>query len=118
MIIVLVVSIISNLFLIPRYGVIGASLTVMLTSVLMVALGIGQTKAILGQAPKLLGGLLKILLAAGLMGLAVWQTKFIDNIFVLVAWGGLVYVVALFLVKALRWSDVISIIKSFRRKAA
>jgi len=117
MIIVLIASVVANLFLIPRYGVVGASLTVMITNILMVALGIGQIKAILGQAPKLLGGLLKILLAAALMGLAVWQTKFIDNIFVLVAWGGLIYLAALFLVKALRWSDVTSIIKSFRRKA-
>ncbi len=118
MLVVLIASVVANLFLIPRYGVIGASLTVALTNILMIILGASQVKSILGQAPKLLSGLLRILLAAGLMGLAVWQTKFIDNIFVLVAWGGFIYLLALFLVKALRWSDIASIIKSFRRRAA
>ena len=118
MLIVLLASIAANLFLIPRYGVVGASLTVMLTNILMVVLGISQIKSILGQSPQLLSGLLRILVAAGLMGLAVWQAKFIDNIFILVAWGGFIYLTALFAVKAWRWSDIVSILKSFRRQPA
>ncbi|HNW19852.1 MAG TPA: flippase [bacterium] len=118
MLIVLIVSIVANLFLIPRYGVIGASLTVMLTSILMVVLGIGQIKSILGQSPQLFSGLLRIVVAASLMGLAVWQAKFINNIFILVAWGGFVYLVALFAVKAWCWSDIVGIFKSFFRQSA
>ncbi|HPW44558.1 MAG TPA: hypothetical protein PLX67_02500, partial [bacterium] len=81
-------------------------------------LGIGQIKSILGQSPQLFSGLLRIVVAASLMGLAVWQAKFINNIFILVAWGGFVYLVALFAVKAWCWSDIVGIFKSFFRQSA
>lgn len=118
MLIVLLVSVVMNLLLIPRLGVVGASLTVLLTSILMVILGSWQVRPILGQSPRLIGRLAKVLAAAVIMGLIIWQLKALLNIFILVALGGLIYGLVLFLVGALHWSDLASIVGSFRRRPA
>ncbi|NCU44557.1 flippase, partial [Candidatus Falkowbacteria bacterium] len=117
MLVVLVVSVGLNLLLIPRLGVIGASVTVLITSILMVILGSFQIRPILGQSPQLAGRLAKVALAALLMGLIIWKLKALLNIFILVALGGLIYSLVLFLIGALHWSDLISIVGSFRRRS-
>jgi O-antigen/teichoic acid export membrane protein len=116
MLVVLLASVFMNLLLIPYFGVIGASITVVATNILMVVLGFLQVRPILGQAPKLANQLSKIVLAALIMGLVIWQLKSLINIFILVAIGGFIYGLVLFLVGALRWSDITSVAGSFSRK--
>jgi len=115
MLFVLMASVIMNLLIIPWLGVVGASLTVLATNILLVILGFLQVRPILGQAPRLIGRLSKVFLAALIMGLLIWQLKPLVNIFILVALGGLIYGLVLFLVGALRWSDITSVAGSFRR---
>lgn len=114
--IVMVVSLLLNLFLIPRFQAIGASITVLLTNALMTILGIIWIKKIIPyRINKNLSVFLKSLLAAAVMGLAAFWGQQYLNIFVVTVLGGIVYFALLFLFKAFRRADLVSIIKSFKR---
>lgn len=114
--IVMVVSLLLNLFLIPRFQAIGASITVLLTNALMTILGIIWIKKIIPyRINKNLSVFLKSLLAAAVMGLAAFWGQQYLNIFVVTVLGGIVYFALLFLFKAFRRADLASIIKSFKR---
>jgi len=116
MLIVMLVSILLNLLLIPRYQAVGASLTVLITNALMTILGLLSVRRLIKHNyRKNLIILAKSLLAALVMSLIIFQGKLFINIFLLVMAGGSLYFCLLFLLGAFSRADLISISRSFWR---
>lgn len=110
-------STVLNIILIPRLGVIGASITSSISGVLQVALGLIIVKKIIDY--RLRRNLLiftKVIASAFFMALAVWYLKAYINVFVVAGIGGLVYFTVLFLLGGYKKEDVMSIVESFRKK--
>jgi O-antigen/teichoic acid export membrane protein len=115
--IVTAASIILNLFLIAKFQAVGASLTVLITNVLMFILGIYWVGKIISyRKAKIIAVFLKSLLAAGLMAGLVLYFKPLVNIFALAPAGGAVYFIFLFLLGGFRKEDILSIYNSFISK--
>lgn len=115
--IVLLFSVVLNLILIPRFGAAGASLTALLTNILMFCLGIYWVPKIISYRHlKVLKIFLKSIISAGLMGWAVWYLKSGLNIFADVFIGALVYFIILFLLGGFKKEDILSIWQSFARR--
>lgn len=107
-------SIILNLILIPKFQVVGASITVLATNALMTILGIRWTyKIIQYNYKKIFITFLKSLISAMIMGLMILYLKSLINIFFIILISGLVYFIVLFLLSGFKKEDVISVWKSF-----
>lgn len=114
--IVTVVSVVANLFLIPRYGAIGASITVLATTAIMFFLGIMEVRHIITyKAKDNLATLGKALWAAALMGTIVYYGKNYLPILVATILGGLLYFIFMYLVGGFKKQDIRSVYLSFRR---
>lgn len=112
--IVLIVSIILNLFLIPRYQAAGASVTVLITSALLLILGLLWVPRIISYRPmKIIKVLLKAIISITAMSIILLYFKNDVNIFLLIPLGGLLYFVLLYIIKGYTREDVISIRDSF-----
>lgn len=117
MIIVTIVSVVLNLILIPMYKALGASIVVLSTNALMFVLGLRESKKIVGSLKNKVSSLFfKALAASLIMASLVFFGSTYINIFVLVAIGGLVYFVALYLFGGFKKEDIISIRSSFKTK--
>ncbi|WKZ24435.1 MAG: flippase [Patescibacteria group bacterium] len=107
-------SIILNLILIPKFGVLGACLTVVLTSFLMLILGWSVVpKIIEGSFYKTFKLFPKIILAGLIMGFGVYWLKDYWHPVLVIAVGAMLYGIALFLVRAITLNDLKSIYSSF-----
>ncbi|NCN99763.1 flippase [Candidatus Falkowbacteria bacterium] len=116
MAIVLFVSIAMNLFLIPRWQAVGASMTVLATSALMFILGILVVRKIITyRIGKNLLVFTKVFLASLLMGLVIWVGREYFNVFITTILGGLLYFFILFLLGGFSRNDILSIYHSFRK---
>ncbi len=110
-------SIVLNLLLIPRWQAVGASLTVLITNIVMTGLGIFWAKRIItyrGRNNLKVG--LKSLLASLLMGALIFMGRDYLNIFALVGLGAAVYFLLLFWLGGFRRADVDSVLASFKLK--
>ncbi len=117
MAVVLAASIGLNLFLIPRYRALGASLTVLLTSSLMFALGIFVSRQIVSWPIfKIIKLFCKIIFAAGLMGLSAYYLSARLNLFLVIALAALVYFLLLFALGGFQAADIKSIYYSLLKK--
>jgi O-antigen/teichoic acid export membrane protein len=117
MIIVTVISFIANLILIPHYQALGASITVLATNALMTILGFyWASKTIDFNKKRIVSVFVKSLTGALLMGLIVFKLKAYAGLFLVVPLGAIIYFVLLYLLKAYRREDVVSIYNSFLRK--
>lgn len=116
MVVVTVASALLNLILIPKYQAVGASVTVLATNMLMFVLGLRLIPAITDyNRRKVISTAFKVLLASVVMGALSSLLKNYLNVFVVVAISGFAYFVMLFIVKAFRKEDVISIAQSFKK---
>jgi len=116
MIAVTIISVSSNFLLIPKYGAIGASITVLGTNAIMFILGMIETKRIIAYSPrKNLVTLGKSLWAAAVMGTIVYYGKNYLPIIVATTLGGLLYFIFLYLVGGFKKQDIISVYSSFKR---
>lgn len=116
MAIVTAVSVLMNLALIPHWQAFGASMTVLVTNLLMFLLGLFAVRQIIVyRARKNLAILGKAFLASALMGAAVYFGARYMNIFAVTALGGIIYFLFLFLAKGFTKADIMSISASFRR---
>jgi len=114
--IVLVISILINLFLIPRWQAVGASVTVLITNFLMFILGIYWVKKIIPyKSFENWKTFFKALLASILMGLAILFGKMYLNIFIITIIGGFIYFAFLYILKGFRRDDIASVINSLKR---
>lgn len=112
-------SIILNFILIPKFQAVGASITVLVSSVFMLVLSLAQAKKIIDyRAKKILLVLSKSILASALMVVLVIFLKEHLSIFLIVPAAGLVYFAALFIFKGFSREDILSVYQSFKRKDA
>ncbi len=112
--IVLVASIILNLWLIPKFQAVGASITVIITNILMFILGaLVVPKIAPVSLSKLIWPFLKSIFAVACMALIVLTLKPYLNIFIVIALGGMVYVLLLFAMGGFSREDVKSVWRSF-----
>lgn len=107
---VLAVSIVMNLILIPRFQAVGASITVLATNILLLALGLIWVPKIISYRPgAIVRVLLKSLAAVVLMSVALFYFRDKVNIFILVPLGGVIYFAFLYLIKGYTNADIASI---------
>jgi len=110
-------SIILNIILIPQYGVLGASITLVLSSALLLLLGWRYVKGIINYRPmKIIVVFCKSAISAIIMTILVLILKPVLNIFIIVPIAGAIYFLALFMFKGFQKDDLYSIVKSFRRR--
>jgi O-antigen/teichoic acid export membrane protein len=110
-----VFSVILNFILIPRFQAVGASITVLLSSILMFALGIGMISRIIHYRPfKNLLVFLKVMAAAAIMGLIIFFAKDYIHILILIPGGGVLYFYFLYLFGGFKREDISSVLKSFK----
>jgi len=115
MIIAALFSLVLNLFLIPRWQVVGASISVLLSNILMFVLGLAVVPKIMKYNFK--DNLLifaKVLLAVFFMGLFIIFSAHSLPLLVTVLISALIYFVTLFLVKGIASADIKSVFKSLR----
>lgn len=112
-------SVILNLLLIPKFQAVGASITVLITSILMLLLGIIQVPKIISyNFKKIFLMLFKTLLASALMlGLIIALKPYL-NIFAIVILAAISYFAVLYILKGFSKADVLSIYQSFRKKGS
>lgn len=111
-----ITSVTANFFLIPKYGAIGASFTVLLTSAMMFFLGIFEIRKIIDyKAKKNLSTLGKALWAAALMGTIVYYGKNYLPIIVATSLGGILYFIFMYLIGGFKKQDIRSVYLSFKR---
>jgi len=115
--IVVILSIALNLILIPKFNVIGASITVLITNILMTILGLFHAwKIIKYNYKKILIILLKSMVSAIFMGISAFYLKSYTNIFLVIGVSATIYFTLLFLLKAYTKNDIISIVATFKKK--
>lgn len=115
--VVLVASVILNLILIPRFEAAGASLTALLTNLLMFILGMSVVPRITKyDYQKIIIILIKSLLAAAVMGAVGYYLKNQANLLLTVILAGASYFMALYIFKGFKKTDVISIYQAFSKK--
>ncbi len=114
--IVTVLSVVINIILIPRWQAVGASITVLLTNILMFSLGIYWVKKIIvyksGETWRVF---FKALLASVFMGAIILGGKGVLNIFILALFGAIIYFISLFLLGGFKKTDITSVLQSFRK---
>jgi len=116
MVAVTIISVFANFLLIPKYGAIGASITVLATNAIMFILGLWEAKRIIDYKPrKNLITLGKSLWAAAVMGTIVYYGKNYLPIMVATVLGGLLYFIFLYLVGGFKKQDIRSVYLSFKR---
>lgn len=114
--ITLVASVVLNLILIPRYQATGASLTVLLTNLLMFILGISIVPQITKyDYKKIIVMLIKSLLAVAVMGLVGYYLKNQINLILTVVLAGASYFIALYIFKGFSKADIVSVYQSFSK---
>ncbi|MCK5240892.1 flippase [bacterium] len=110
------VSIGSNLFLIPRYGYLGAAMSAVLTELFLLAAYGVVVKRLLFSMPLGLS-LLRILGATGGMMGAVWFLRELNPIFSISA-GAVVYVLGIWLLRAIEQDDIDLLRRIFKEAKA
>jgi O-antigen/teichoic acid export membrane protein len=116
--IVLAASVILNLILIPRYQAAGASLTALLTNLLMFILSMWIVPQITKyDYKKIIAISVKSLLAVAVMAAVGYYLKNQINLISTVILAGLSYFIALYIFKGFKKEDVISIYQSFSKKS-
>lgn len=111
-----VTSIIMNLVLIPRYSYIGASISSVVTEFIIAILTFGLVYKVAKLSPSLVN-LAKVLGAGALMGLALFLVGS-QNVILNVAVGGVVYVVALVVLRAVYIADLKELTRASKKDAA
>lgn len=115
--IVVTISIILNLILIPKFNVIGASITVLITNITMTILGFFYAwKIIKYNYKRILTVFIKSMLSAILMGVSAFYLKTYANIILVIGVSATIYFILLFLLKAYTKNDIMSIINTFKKK--
>ncbi|MFH1030328.1 MAG: flippase [bacterium] len=113
----MVINIISNLILIPRYTFIGASISMIISTLfLVITRGYYSYKIVEFNLTRVLVKIAKALIAASLMGAVVWYLKGFVNFYLVILIGVIIYPTILFLIKGIENRDVKLIYESLRHK--
>lgn len=113
----LLISIFLNFILIKKYGVNGASLTMVISNLLMFFLGIKETGKIIDYSrKKIILVLVKVISASSIMLIFILITKNLFNIFSTIFLASIIYFSALFILKGFQKKDLSSILMSLKIK--
>jgi O-antigen/teichoic acid export membrane protein len=116
-IIIAIASALLNIYLIPRFGVIGACVTNLITSIGLIILGWHVVPEIITIRKKKLYSMLVRITGAGIvMGLFAFYVKSELHPIGTIALAGIVYVICLYLLKGFTKADLESIMLSFKKK--
>lgn len=100
--IVLIVNIILNIFLIPRFSVVGAAIAALVGNILLTFFGYMVVPKIAKISHLfILKTVFQLAVSAGVMGGAVWFVNRLSHFTIAIAAGAVVYVVMLFVTRAL-----------------
>lgn len=103
----LLINVILNVFLIPRYNFVGATIAAAISSVVLIILGLPWIYKIAPFSRKfLLSKLVKILISGAAMGVAIYLLEDILSFFIIIPIAVILYVVALIAVKGFTISQV------------
>ncbi len=106
-----------NLYLIPRFGVIGACITTVITSIALIILGWVVVPSIITiRTKKIALMLVRIIGAGSIMGLSAFALKNIFHPIGTIISSSVVYAVSLYFFKGFTKEDITSIMISFRKK--
>ncbi|PLX22193.1 hypothetical protein C0584_00360 [Candidatus Parcubacteria bacterium] len=110
-------SVALNLLLIPKFQALGASISVLVTNVIMFLLGMFQIPRIIDiKFSNLFSISFKVVLSSLIMSAIVFLLKNTLNIFLVVFLSALVYFVALYILKGFKRDDIESIYNSVFKK--
>ncbi len=113
---VAITNITLNIFLIPRFGVVGAASAALVGNFLIFAIGYCFAPKITQISHKyLFKTILQVALSAGVMGLVVYQINQLSNFMIAIFVGALVYCAMIFITQAVKVNDVI-VLKSMLKK--
>ncbi|OGF22498.1 hypothetical protein A2Y83_05540 [Candidatus Falkowbacteria bacterium RBG_13_39_14] len=114
----MVINIISNLILIPRYTFIGASISMIISTLFLVTFRTYYSYKIVNfDLAYVFKKIVKALIAASVMGGAVWYLKSFINFYLVIILGAIIYPVVLFLIKGIEKNDIKLVYDSIRHKA-
>lgn len=117
MAVTVIASVILNLILIPKFQAVGASITVLLTSILMLILGLTQVPKIIACRPgKILKIFAKSMFASLIMMTLIIILKKYLNVFLIVPIAAFSYFVILYFLKAFSKKDLLSVAQTFTKK--
>lgn len=109
------VNIVLNLILIPKYTYNGAALASTVSSLIILILGLVSVNKVIKYDKKyLLISFVKMILSAGIMWFVLQQLLFKVNFIVLAVLGALIYAGILFLVRGIKKSDLTDILISLK----
>jgi len=115
--IVMVISIVMNIFLIPRFDVLGVTITAFVTNTLLFLLGLYWVEKIVRYDKKFLWlTFIKIMFAALIMGGFVYTLRDSMNFLALGFLGAFVYFVLLYVLRGYSKKDVVNILASLVRR--
>lgn len=108
-----------NIILIPRFGVMGACITTVMTSIIMLALGWAVLPKITVVHWKTITlSALRFITAGAIMAVFTILIKSYFHPIINIILAALVYAISVFAVRGITKDDVVSILASFRRKPA
>lgn len=104
-----------NLFFIPNFQALGASITVLISNFLMLLFGLFSMRGLISYRPiKNARTFFSALLSALLMALFIFMTKQYLHIFIIVLISAIVYFISLLIFGGIKKNDIKSIIVSFK----
>jgi O-antigen/teichoic acid export membrane protein len=114
--IALTINVIMNWFLIPEYTYIGAAISMLASSIILVFLGLPHiSKLIKFPVKAILINLGKSAIAAAIMGLFVYSFNDTLHLALLIGLGAILYLILLFLFRGFRFSDIKLLTLSFKK---
>ncbi|MFA6098460.1 MAG: flippase [Patescibacteria group bacterium] len=117
MAIIVVINVIINIILIPKYSLNGAAVAALISGIVLFFLGLRWIgKIVEYDKKKLINYLLKIFCAAALMGIVLLLLKNDLSIFILMPLGAAVYFVLLYVFKGVNKNDIKTLYSSFANK--
>jgi len=117
MIIITIVSIAINLILIPRFKAVGASITVLISNILMTIMGIYWVKKTIDfDIKKIALSFIKLLSSGLIMGVFAFYSKTYLNILLIIPISAFIYFLLLFIFKTIKKDELIYIKNSFLKK--
>lgn len=113
-----IVNVSLNIFLQPKFGIVGAAYAVLATYVILFTLGLIQVNRVIElQVRALMRTVAQTLCAAAVMAVPIWLLAKTFSPYFLVLPGGLLYIAALFLLRGLTRADLALALRAIGRKA-
>ncbi|MFH0854303.1 MAG: flippase [bacterium] len=113
----MVINIISNLILIPKYTFIGASISMIISTLFLVITRLYFSYKISNfDIFNVFIKILKALIAGLVMGIAIWHLKSFTNFYLVIIIGAVIYPTVLYCIRGIEKNDIKLIYESMRHK--